>query len=276
MNRLEVIATESARFSDILSSTDPAAPVPSCPEWSALDLAWHLTEVHWMWSEVLRSGATTGADLETLEATKPARPESMVEVLQLRERVTAALVDQLGTLHDSEPRWSWWEPDQTVGFTRRMQTYEATMHRVDAELAAGVEVGPLTPEVASGAIDHAVDVMWGWMPDWADYAPLTTVEFVATDLPTAAQSDSGGLATGRWVVELGHWTGVGPESGTSFDEPRARRAEADAVPQAQAHGTAADLALWVWGRTAAGGDVQVSGFPDALDALRRQLSAGMP
>jgi len=47
---------------------------------------------------------------------------------------------------------------------RRMQTYEATMHRVDAELTADLPTGPIAPDVAVGAVDHAVDVMWGWRP----------------------------------------------------------------------------------------------------------------
>lgn len=55
--------------------------------------------------------------------------------------------------------------DQTVGFTRRMQTYEATMHRVDAELTAGLPVGPIAPDVAASAVDHAIDVMWGWQQE---------------------------------------------------------------------------------------------------------------
>jgi hypothetical protein len=45
-----------------------------------------------------------------------------------------------------------------------MQTYEATMHRVDAELTADLPTGPIAPDVAVGAVDHAVDVMWGWRP----------------------------------------------------------------------------------------------------------------
>ena len=35
-----------------------------------------------------------------------------------------------------------------------MQTHEATMHRVDAELAAGLPIGPINPEVAADGIDH--------------------------------------------------------------------------------------------------------------------------
>lgn len=72
-------------------------------------------------------------------STEAQRFAGLQQTLPLRERATTELVSQLNALDDSQPRWSWWEPDQTVGFTRRMQTYEATMHRVDAELIAGLD-----------------------------------------------------------------------------------------------------------------------------------------
>ncbi len=38
------IRRDSARFREVLAGCDPAAPVPSCPDWSAVDLLWHLTD----------------------------------------------------------------------------------------------------------------------------------------------------------------------------------------------------------------------------------------
>ena len=63
-----------------------------------------------------------------------------------------------------------------------MQTHEATFHRVDAELAAGLPISPIASNVAADALDHAVDVMWGWLPDGATYVARAIVEFVATDV----------------------------------------------------------------------------------------------
>src|SRR5699024_686312 len=97
---------------------------------------------------------------------------ALEELLEVRERATAGLIDTLGHVDDAEPRWSWWPPDQTVGFTRRMQTYEATMHRVDAELAAELAPSDFLDGVAAGAVDQCADVMWAWMPEWADYTPV--------------------------------------------------------------------------------------------------------
>ncbi|MCP4967824.1 MAG: hypothetical protein GY926_21640, partial [bacterium] len=47
------IGTESARFTSLVRNTDHAAPVPSCPGWSAADLTWHLLEVQYFWASIV-------------------------------------------------------------------------------------------------------------------------------------------------------------------------------------------------------------------------------
>jgi uncharacterized protein (TIGR03083 family) len=249
MDRIAVIRAESQRFADVLATADPDARCPTCPDWSATDLLWHLTEVHYFWAGVLDRNARADADLAAVEGSKPARPSAVPDLLALREQATAALCEQLGRLDDAEPRWTWWPADQSVGFTRRMQTYEATMHRVDAELTAGLPIGPIAPEVAAGAVDHAVDVMWGWLPEGATYVPRAVVEFVAPDTDQ------------RWLVEVG----------VAADEPLAVRAT-DGEPTATVSAPVVDLALWAWTRP---GSVQVSGRPASVAALNAVITNGI-
>jgi hypothetical protein len=132
-----------------------------------------------------------------------------------------------------------------------MQTYEATMHRVDAELTAGLPVTPLSADVAAGAVDHAVDVMWGWLPDGASYQPTEVVEFIATDIGK------------HWLVEIGSWRA---RDGSTW--PRAVRT-GSGEPSSTVSAPVADLALWTWTR---GGTVRRSAESAALDAL---LTEGM-
>ena len=167
MDRIDVIDREARRFAETLSSGDPAARVPTCPEWDARALLWHLTGVHRFWADVLAQDPQTEEEVGALEQEGIQPPGSIEEILPLRAAATADLLAQLRVLSDDEPRWTWWDTDQTVGFTRRMQTYEATMHRIDAELTAGTEVSAIEPDVAAGAIDQCLDVMWGWMADWS-------------------------------------------------------------------------------------------------------------
>ena len=259
MDRITIIRTEAQRFADVLGAVTPDARCPTCPDWTASDLLWHLTEVHHFWAGVLSRDARTDVDIEAIEQAKPEHPIAMSDLLALREQATAALLAQLDRLDDAEPRWSWWQPDQTVGFTRRMQTYEATMHRVDAEQTAGLPIGPIAPAVAAGAVDHAVDVMWGWLPNWATYETRAVVEFVARDFEQ------------QWLVEVGHWTGTAPESGTQFDQPRAVRATTG-EPTATIRAPVIDLALWAWTR---GGSVETSGQAASLAALDALITNGM-
>jgi uncharacterized protein (TIGR03083 family) len=259
VDRIAIIRTEAERLADVLAAAAPDARCPTCPDWSAADLLWHLTEVHFFWAGVLSQDVRTEADLAAVEQAKPERPADMADLLALRDRATTALLQQLGRLDDAEPRWSWWAPDQTVGFTRRMQTYEATMHRVDAELTAGLLIGEIDGAVAAGAVDHAVDVMWGWRPQGAVYEALEVVEFVASDVDR------------RWLVEVGRWTGAGTEPGTEVDGPMARRASTG-EPTATVSAPVGDLALWAWGR---GGTVTTSGAAASIAALDAVLANGM-
>jgi uncharacterized protein (TIGR03083 family) len=250
VDRIAIIRAEAERFADVLAGVAPESRCPTCPDWSAADLLWHLTQVHFFWAGVLERNVRTDTDLAAVEQAKPARPETLGDVLALRAQATSALLGQLDRLEDGEPRWSWFAPDQTVGFTRRMQTYEATLHRVDAELTAGLPVGAIGADVAAGAVDHAVDVMWGWQPEGTTYQPHAVVEFVGTD---TAQ---------RWLVEVG----------AAGDWPRAVRARPGAAATATVRAPVADLALWSWTR---GGSVDATGEPTALAALDTVVSNGM-
>lgn len=255
MNHEDVISTEAARFADVLATANPHAQCPTCPEWNSADLLWHLTTVHQFWSAVLDRDARTDEQAEELESAEEKPPSAISAMLPIREAATEALVAQLRRLGDDEPRWTWWEAEQTVGFTRRMQVCEATMHRIDAELTARVDVGPIDDEVATLCVDHCVDVMWGWMPDWATWQAQTVVELVAAD------------TGGRWLVEVGRWFGTGPQSGREFDVPRAERAAAGAAPDVTVTAPVAQLARWAWRRQ---GEAEVTGGSPALDALLTQ------
>lgn len=257
MDHQTVISREAQRLTDLLLDADPEARVPTCPDWNTTDLLWHLTTVHAFWARIIAENPQ-GGEVGAIEADEPARPDTMAEMASVRAAATADLIAALGAVSDDEPRWTW-SAEQTAGFTRRMQVCEATMHRVDAELTAGVPVSPIAADVAALCVSHAIDAMWAWLPEWGTYEPLTVVEFVASD-------------TGqRWPVEIGHWTGVGPESGTAWDLPRAIPATGGAA-SATATAPLVDLALWAWRRQ---GVADVSGDPRAVAALDALLEMGM-
>lgn len=256
------IATESQRFLDAVRSATPDAPVPTCPEWTVADLAWHLTEVHAFWARILESGAQTDEESEAVEGAKPGRPDTHEATLDLFEAETANLLTELIGRDDDEPAWFWLDTSKTVGATRRMQAHEATMHRVDAELAAGLESAPIDAALAAEGAAHAFEVMWAW---WG------TLPGFAFTTPTGGPVELAASDTGdRWVAQPGRWQGVG-ESGKNYDVPGARLVT-DRAPVASVTGTAEALMRWLWGR---GERPEASGDGDALAALDEARDQGI-
>lgn len=276
MEATAVIRRESQRLSDLLLAADPAAPVPTCPGWNARDLLRHLTEVHGFWAEVLASGARTDEQVETIETSRPALPEDLAALAREREAATAALVAQLEARRDEEPAWSWLSTDQSVGFTRRMQLHEATMHRVDAELTAGAEVTAPEEEISRDGIAHCVDVMWEADHRWTSASTRVRPVALAVLRPEGGE---------EIPLELSRTEGE--------QEPvvLARRAPAQdlapgtalsALPRAEVTGSALALHLWCWGRGQAlahlaegAPGVRVSGDSEATEALDRLLERGL-
>lgn len=140
------LAEEVERFAAAVGGLDPTAPVPSCPEWTAYDLALHLGTVH-RWAEHLvrvRATERIGASNAVVDPGPPT-PE------WLREG-GARLVSTLRAADPDEAMWAW-GPDQHVRFWSRRQLHETLVHRIDAEVAGGLP-STADPAVAADAIDE--------------------------------------------------------------------------------------------------------------------------
>src|SRR6266516_464265 len=133
------LARESARFGEALGGVPPDAAVPSCPDWTADDLLWHLGEVQWFWGTVVRE-KLTGSQAEEL---KPQRPADRAGLFSFFGRISRDLGEILAEATPDTPAWTW-SDEQTVGSIRRRQAHEALIHRVDAELAGGIRT-PMDP-----------------------------------------------------------------------------------------------------------------------------------
>ncbi len=223
---------ESQRFRDVLAACDLDAPVPSCPDWSARDLLDHLTGVQWHWGTVVRERITEDGELEP-----PPFPQEREALLAAYDDAGTAL---RAALRDTDPAtevWMWSE-DKRVGFIARRQALEAAVHRMDAELAAGLPVTPVEPALAADGVLEVLDVMYGGCPLWGSFDPTgPSVVVRCTD-------------TGDEVpVVLGRFTGTSPD-GTSYDETdlSVRSATLETEASAVVSGTADDLLGWLWHR----------------------------
>lgn len=258
IDRRRHIQDESDRFGIVLATTDPANRVPTCPDWTAVDLLKHLTGVHQFWATVI-GNRLTASEIAEFEKRRPALPDDPVQLQQLRQEATVALLTALTSRDPTEEAWSWFPPDQTVAFTWRMQTHEATMHRVDAELAAGLPIGPISPEVAADGIDHAVNVMWAWAPAQAERRVTGTIELKATD-------------TGqRWLVKTIRWSGQA--WGQTFNNQIGCQGADGGEAQATVAGSAENLDLLVW--TRADRSIVRTGEQHALTEFEAMLDGGI-
>lgn len=233
---LTAIRRESARFREVLAACDPAAPVPSCPQWTAADLLWHLTEVQHWWHAMV-ANRPKGAD--EMGYAKPERPEGHDALLAAFDQAHAAFADAVAGADPADPAYSWsGDPaDHTVGFTYRRQAHEALIHRLDAELAAG-DVSPFDPALAADGVDEVLDVMYGNLPSWGRFDPLPHyLEFRVSDVDTSV-----------WT-QIGIFSGTAPD-GREYVDEKDMHVVADPGRPADAvvTGEAGALDAWLWRR----------------------------
>ncbi len=260
LDYLDHLARESDRFAAAVSAAAPDAPVPSCPDWTADDLLWHLGEVQWFWATIVRDGV----DGDTAEARKPARPGGRAALAEFFASASRDLAAALAAAPPEQPAWTW-SADHTVGFIRRRQAHEALIHRVDAELTAGAgRRSGMDPELSSDGVEEALRIMFGWIPEWGTFSetPGAALQIRAADTATS------------WSVSLGRFAGTSPE-GTSYDEPALTVADVPADNAAAViTGAAADLDCWLWGRPPSG-PIERSGDPATLAGFEAVIAAGI-
>jgi uncharacterized protein (TIGR03083 family) len=249
---LDHIRSESARFRAVLTDCDPAAPVPTCPDWDAADLLWHLAGVQLFWAKVLRHRPHSPDEPEIADEPAAERPDSYAGLLEAFDDFSHALVTELERADPEEPAWHW-SGDNRVGTTFRRQAHEALIHRVDAELAAGVATTPLDAALADDGVAEVLGVMYGGAPAWGTFTP--SGETVAVHM-----ADTGT----RLLVALGKFSGTDPDDGRTYDDEDDISLVADgAEPVATVTGTAADLDTWLWKR-----DPSLSMGFDETDRIR--------
>lgn len=257
MDYNEHLVSESARFADAIKQAAPEAAVPSCPEWTADDLLWHLGEVQYFWGTVVLDAA----DGTAAEQRTPDRPAGRAALEDFYRQASARLARSLAGADPAAHAWTW-APDQTVGFIQRRQAHEALIHRVDAELTAGQRT-VLDPRLAADGVDEGLRVMYGGCPPWGTITPEPgrTLRIRATD-------------TGdTWLLTLARFTGTDPEDGKSYDEPDIHIAASDTgeAVLAEISGTAGDLDCWLWNRDPLGAVTQ-SGDQPVLDGFGAIIS----
>jgi uncharacterized protein (TIGR03083 family) len=220
---LAALRDDGPALQDAVAETGPDASVPSCPEWVVADLVEHLTVLlRWVRENVSR-GVTTKPDARIT----PPRPAWDDALDQLRREITGT-VETLDALDPEFPAWTWPAQPKKAGFWHRRIAHEMSVHRWDAQTAAGRPT-PIESKLAADGVSEVLDT---WLPAGRRSGPSDlhgVVHLTATD------------AASEWFVRL-RGTGVALlDTGTILDSD-------DHHPRAEASATASDLQLALMGR----------------------------
>ena len=240
---LDALERESRRFREVLVDLPGDTRVPSCPDWDADDLLWHLgADVQHFWAWIIAHRPEGPQDYP-----EPERPADRHGILAAFDQAHEDLMLRLRNADPRDGAWSWAADTSlhTVGFTMRRQAHEALIHRVDAELAAGDRT-PFDPQLAADGVAECLEVMYGALPPWGHFDDDgSRVRVETTD-------------TGHWVLlSLGRFTGHDPRTGEDIDAD-----DVQVVDRGHGHENAptADLVvsesaevldLWLWHRAGA-------------------------
>jgi uncharacterized protein (TIGR03083 family) len=209
-------------------------PVEYCPGWTVADLVWHVRGVHHFWAEIVARGLTDPHGVERFE-----RPDDARLIDDFRDG-GLRLVSVLRAADPSAPVWTW-APQRDAGFVIRHQVQETSVHRWDAEHAAGNTFSIDLPT----AVD-SIEEFLTFSTDVSDATPLgDTLLLDAADADAAWIVDDGPNRTVRW-----------------------RRGRPESAG-AELHATASDLLLWLFGR--AEPDAMATGDAGILDRFRTHL-----
>lgn len=230
------LRADAARLLEV-AEPQLAEPVPSCPEWDVAALVAHVAEVYQHKVACMRLGRRPES------ADWPHEPPDGDVIGWLRSSLDE-LVDELTRSGPAAPSYTWYPPDQTVGFWFRRMAQETAVHRVDAELAAG----SVTPIDAALAVDGVDELLVAFLSGGWEDEPVSSASGARVAVETAGQ---------RWHLTLL------PDA-----VPVARDgSDAELTVSGEPH----DVLLWLWGGRVGDAAVTLSGDAEVAAELRARL-----
>lgn len=241
---VEQMRIETQRLVERIAATGLATAVPTCPGWTMRDLAVHTAMAHRWAAAVIERRVQSRTDVTPMEALGTVPPDG-----EFAGWLTAGQQHLGEVIAATPPDADFWRfmrnATSSLAFWARRQAHETAIHRVDADLAGGVQPGGVAARFAADGVDELV---LGFAPRYRP-GPITatTIRFSATDVGRA------------WTVALAEGSIEATTDG----------AAADADLRIDA--TAADLYLLLWNR---GGIERATlhGDASALDTWRAAVA----
>lgn len=244
---LESLRADANTFREVAAEADLAAAVPTCPEWTVLDLVHHLGGLYRWISAHAGRGVTDRPDMELRERLMTSDLPDPEQAVTWWDEQATSLIKLLEVLDPQLPAWNWAPQAKVASFWHRRMAHETAVHRWDIQMAQGL-AEPIESRLAVDGVSEVLDTM---LPAGRRKGPTDrfgVVQLIATDVDL------------EWFLRL-RGEGVALlDTATILDHT-------DPDEQAVAAGTASDLDLALWGRV--GFDVlEISGDESLLGALR--------
>lgn len=223
------------------------AQVPSCPDWVVRDLVRHQGGVH-RWATGYVTGPRTefwDVDLPDVVGSWPAD----ADLIGWFAAGHASLVEALSGAAPNLVCWTFLAAPSPLAMWARRQAHETTVHRVDAELAAGWRPAKIPAAFAADGVDELLTC------------------FITRPGGTL-RADPGKALRIRCTDDAGDWlVSIGPDRVTTS---AGGGAEAAAAADCQVSGGASDLYLALWHRLPMS-ELSVEGDVGVLDFFNDQV-----
>ncbi|HEY6533804.1 MAG TPA: maleylpyruvate isomerase family mycothiol-dependent enzyme [Acidimicrobiales bacterium] len=210
-------------------------PVPSCPGWVVGKLVNHSARAMERTHLVLRDHL---AEFPPKEAYRPLSRDGAL--FDQYRRILEDTVETLATADPDGSSWNFTDENQTNAFWGRRMVHEITVHRYDAQLAAG-DARPVETEWAVDGIDELVVALLPRITQRTESRLNASYHFHCTD------------ADGEWLVVL--------------TDGRPVTTREHAKGDVAVRGPASPLFLWICGRAGLDADgLDAFGDPELVEA----------
>ena len=141
---------QTRAFGDLIRSADPATPVPTCGEWTLLQLFRHVGRGNRWAAQIISDRRSQPLDPRDVRDGKP--PEDTDAAIDWLNGGAQLVIDAVDRVGSDARVWTFIGP-RPAGWWIRRRLHEATVHRADAALALHAEY-ELPPELAGDALSE--------------------------------------------------------------------------------------------------------------------------
>ncbi|GAA2314361.1 hypothetical protein Scani_47580 [Streptomyces caniferus] len=225
---VDSLRLDGSLLADAAEEAGPDARIPACPEWQMRDLVTHTGRVH-RWA----------ADFVTQGVQQPGPPPEAPDladddlVAWLREG-HHHLVLALHSAPQDLTAWTFLPAPSPLAFWARRQAHETSVHRVDAQQAAGASLTPLPSAFAADGIDELLTGIHG-----------RDRSRVRTDVPRTLRVRATNAPGADWTV---HLSDAPPHTVRTTADDGADGADAAKPADCTVEGPAEELYLALWNR----------------------------